>query len=79
MAGSDLDTSSDMSYMSGLGSSLTYMPAVSPCFFTYYSPQTYNKDWIYRSDNWLLATRMEQLISMRASVEFAELISWNGE
>lgn len=76
-AGSPLDTSSDTYYQSQLGSK-GYMPAVSPCFFTYYSPQTYNKDWIYRSDDWLLARRMEQLIAMRNSVVMAELISWNG-
>lgn len=72
-----LDTSSDTSYMSALGSK-GYMAAVSPCFFTYYSPSSYNKDWIYRSDDWLLARRMEQIISMRNSFDMAEIISWNG-
>ncbi|ADV23630.1 glucan endo-1,3-alpha-glucosidase agn1 [Cryptococcus gattii Ru294] len=71
-----LDTSSDTSYMSALGSK-GYMAAVSPCFFTYYSPSSYNKDWIYRSDDWLLARRMEQIISMRNSFDMAEIISWN--
>ncbi len=78
----NLDTSSDSNYMSNLGSK-GYMPAVSPSFFTYYACGSgagqWCKDFIYRSDNWLLATRMEQLISFRNSVDFAELISWNGE
>ncbi|OWZ37285.1 glucan endo-1,3-alpha-glucosidase agn1 [Cryptococcus neoformans] len=71
-----LSTSSDTSYMSALGSK-GYMAPVAPCFFTYYSPSTYNKDWIYRSDDWLLARRMEQIISMRNSFDMAEIISWN--
>lgn len=71
-----LSTSSDISYMSALGSK-GYMAPVSPCFFTYYSPSSYNKDWIYRSDDWLLARRMEQIISMRNSFDMAEIISWN--
>lgn len=33
-----------------------------------------NKDWIYRSDDWLLARRMEQIISMRNSFDMAEII-----
>jgi glucan endo-1,3-alpha-glucosidase len=73
-----LTTSSDQSYMSALGTK-GYMPAVSPAFFTYYSPQSYNKNWIFRGDDWLLATRMEQLVAMRNNVVAAEIISWNGE
>ncbi len=54
------------------------MPTASPAFFTYYSPQTYNKDWIYRSDNWLLATRWENIISFRNRTDLVELLTWNG-
>ncbi|OCF44040.1 hypothetical protein I317_02148 [Kwoniella heveanensis CBS 569] len=77
MAGDALTTASDQSYMNALSSNQTYMAAVSPAFFTYYSPSTYNKNWIYRGDDWLLARRMEQIISMRAQFDFAEIISWN--
>ncbi|WVQ95055.1 hypothetical protein IAU59_002147 [Kwoniella sp. CBS 9459] len=77
MAGTALTTSSDQSYMNALNSNQTYMAAVSPAFFTYYSPQTYNKNWIYRGDDWLLARRMEQIISMRNQFDLAEIISWN--
>ena len=76
MGATNLDTSSDVEYMADLGNK-TYMPAVSPCFFTYYGPSSYNKNWIYRGDNWLLATRMEALIAMRAKFDMIELISWN--
>ncbi|EIW68225.1 hypothetical protein TREMEDRAFT_44661 [Tremella mesenterica DSM 1558] len=76
MGSANLDTSSDTLYINDLGNK-TYMPAVSPCFFTYYGPNSYNKDWIYRSDDWLLATRMEQLIGLRNKFDMVELISWN--
>ncbi|WVF67574.1 hypothetical protein IAT40_002332 [Kwoniella sp. CBS 6097] len=77
MAGDALTTSSDQAYMNALSSKQTYMAAVSPAFFTYYSPQTWNKNWIYRGDDWLLARRMEQIISMRNQFDLAEIISWN--
>ena len=77
MGGSPLDTSSDQQYMGALGNK-TYMPAISPFFFTYYGPNSYNKNWIYRSDDWLLARRFEQVAAMRDKVDFAQLISWNG-
>lgn len=37
-----------------------------------------NKNWIYRSDDWLLAERFEQLVANRNKYDMAELISWNG-
>lgn len=78
MSNQPINTASDRTYANALGSK-GYMPAISPAFFTYYSPQSYNKNWIYRGDDWLLATRMEQLIALRNDVVMAELISWNGE
>ncbi|CAD6570391.1 MAG: hypothetical protein TREMPRED_005793 [Tremellales sp. Tagirdzhanova-0007] len=76
LGATNLDDSSDILYMNALRNK-TYMPAISPCFFTYYSPSSYNKDWIYRSDDWLLAIRMEMLVAMRSEVDMAEIISWN--
>lgn len=79
-AGQDLDGSRDVqakAQMTARGKG--YMPGISPNFFTYYSPQTYNKNWIYRSDDWLMASRFEQIIQQRASHDMAELITWNGE
>ncbi|ODN83711.1 hypothetical protein L202_01805 [Cryptococcus amylolentus CBS 6039] len=71
-----LDTSSDTTYLAALGNK-EYMAAASPAFFTYYGPTSYNKNWIYRSDDWLLARRFEQIISQRVSIDLIELISWN--
>ena|ERR1700733_7731566 len=39
----------------------------------HYSPSTYNKNWIYRSDDWLYANRWEELIAHRDSVDFVEV------
>lgn len=36
-----------------------------------------NKNWIYRSDNWLLATRFESILSMRTQFDLVEMVSWN--
>lgn len=43
----------------------------------YYGVNSYNKNWIYRGDDWLLARRMEQVIAMRNKVDMVEIISWN--
>lgn len=34
------------------------------------------KNIVYNSDNWLLVTRWEQLMSFRNTITFAELVSW---
>ncbi|WWC86171.1 uncharacterized protein L201_001044 [Kwoniella dendrophila CBS 6074] len=76
MGANDLDTSSDKQYMSALGSK-EYWAAVSPFFFTHFSPATWNKNWLYKSDEWLYATRWEDLISMRDQVKSIEILTWN--
>lgn len=73
-------TSTDNTYISSLaamGGGRTYMAAVSPWFFTHYGPSTYNKNWIYLSDDHLYATRWESLIKIRDQVDFVQIISWN--
>ncbi|KAF8302560.1 glycoside hydrolase family 71 protein [Clavulina sp. PMI_390] len=54
-----------------------YIAPVSPLFFTHYGPDSYNKNWIYRSDDWLFASRWEELITNRDSIDFVEIITWN--
>ncbi|TCD60933.1 hypothetical protein EIP91_009286 [Steccherinum ochraceum] len=76
MGNYDINFSSDQLYINNLASK-TYMGAVSPWFFTHYGPQSYNKNFIYRGDNWLFAERWEALIANRTKVQFAEVISWN--
>jgi glucan endo-1,3-alpha-glucosidase len=76
MSDADLTTASDTSYMSALGSK-EYMPAISPFFFTHFGANSWNKNWLYRSDNWLYATRWEQVIAMRDRVKMTEILTWN--
>jgi hypothetical protein len=54
------------------------MAAVSPWFFTHYGPDSWNKNWVYRSDNWLFNSRWEQLIAHRHDIDIVQIISWNG-
>lgn len=55
----------------------TYMAAVSPWFFTHYGEDSWNKNWIYRGDDWLFVRRWEQLMAMRDKVDIVQVISWN--
>ncbi|KAH0831955.1 glycoside hydrolase family 71 protein [Lanmaoa asiatica] len=71
-------TTPDEQYISALSPmGGSYMAAVSPWFFTHYSPQTYNKNWIYLSDDHLYAKRWEYLIGIRGQVDIAQIVSWN--
>ena len=76
MGGSDLTTSSDTEYMSALGSK-EYMPAISPFFYTHFGANSWNKNWLYRGDDWLYATRWEQVVAMRDQVKMTEILTWN--
>jgi len=55
----------------------TYMAAVSPWFFTHYGPDSWNKNWIYRGDDWLLVRRWERLLACRSAIDIVQVISWN--
>ncbi|KAH7885391.1 glycoside hydrolase family 71 protein [Phlebopus sp. FC_14] len=73
-------TATDQQYINALNSMSTehtYMAAVSPWFFTHYSPQTYNKNWIYLSDDHLFAQRWESLMGMRDQVDIVQVLTWN--
>ena len=76
MSDADLTTASDSSYMSALGGK-EYMPAISPFFFTHFGADSWNKNWLYRGDDWLYCTRWEQIIAMRDSVKMTEILTWN--
>ncbi|KAH9485734.1 Glucan endo-1,3-alpha-glucosidase agn1 [Psilocybe cubensis] len=68
---------SDQSHLQNLSGGRTFMAAVSPWFFTHYGVNSWNKNWIYRGDDWLYVRRWEQLISMRDNIDIAQIISWN--
>ncbi|KZS88511.1 hypothetical protein SISNIDRAFT_490103 [Sistotremastrum niveocremeum HHB9708] len=72
------DLSQDQAYFQTLsGTGKSYLAAVSPWFFTHYSPQTYNKNWIYLADDHLYARRWESIMSARSQIPFVEIITWN--
>ncbi|KAJ3504028.1 hypothetical protein NLJ89_g8158 [Agrocybe chaxingu] len=68
---------SDNIHLQNLTGGRTFMGAISPWFFTHYGPDSWNKNWIYRGDDWLFIKRWEQLISMRDRIDIAQIISWN--
>ncbi|KAF7297978.1 hypothetical protein HMN09_01018700 [Mycena chlorophos] len=70
-----LDT--DAHHLRNLQKHQTYMAAVSPWFFTHYGVNSWNKNWIYRCDDWLLVRRWEQLLAIRDSIDIVQVISWN--
>jgi len=74
--GDDLTTSLDTLYSMALGGK-EYMPAISPFFYTHFGANSWNKNWLYRSDDWLYCTRWEQIIAMRESVKMTEILTWN--
>ncbi|KAA1477920.1 glycoside hydrolase [Dentipellis sp. KUC8613] len=59
------------------GKQKAYMAPVSPWFFTHFGQNTYNKNWIYRGDEWLLAARWDILIAHRDQVDIVQIVSWN--
>lgn len=53
-----------------------YMAAVSPWFFTHYGQDSYNKNWLYPSDN-LLIDRWEMILGLNNPPPLLQIISWN--
>ncbi|KAF7313455.1 hypothetical protein HMN09_00501400 [Mycena chlorophos] len=68
---------SDNEYISQLGGKRMYMAGVSPWFFTHYGPDTWNKNWIYRCDDWHFVQRWELVVNHRNVTQIAQLITWN--
>jgi glucan endo-1,3-alpha-glucosidase len=44
----------------------------------HYGPESWNKNWIYRGDDWLYNTRWDMLVGQRSQVDIAQIITWNG-
>ncbi|KAL1677782.1 glycoside hydrolase family 71 protein [Schizophyllum commune] len=59
------------------GSKRTYMASASPWFFTHYGVETYNKNFLYLSDQHLYSNRWENLIASRDSFDIVQLLTWN--
>ncbi|KAL7410783.1 glycosyl hydrolase family 71-domain-containing protein [Mrakia frigida] len=71
-----ITTATDYTYMSALGTK-SYLPGVAPNFFAHYGVNSYNKNWFYQSDAWVLAVRWQQLIAMRDKYDWVEELTWN--
>ncbi|KAK0461733.1 glycoside hydrolase family 71 protein [Desarmillaria tabescens] len=69
----DKNTSDDQYYISQLGT--RYATTISMWIFTHYSWA--DKNFYLRGDDWLIANRWEQLISMRDQLTFVEMVTWN--
>ncbi|KAL0946528.1 hypothetical protein HGRIS_012737 [Hohenbuehelia grisea] len=61
----------DNYYINQLGS--RFATTVSGWIYTHYS----YKNFLQKSDNWLLNTRWEQLVGMRDKLTFVEMVTWN--
>ncbi|PFH50093.1 glycoside hydrolase family 71 protein, partial [Amanita thiersii Skay4041] len=68
---SDKTTNDDDYYFSQLGS--RYATTVSVWLYTHYG----YKNFLQRSDDWLINSRWEQLIAMRDQLTFVEMVTWN--
>ncbi|KAI0031385.1 glycoside hydrolase [Vararia minispora EC-137] len=55
----------------------TYLPTVSPWFFTHYGADSYNKNFVYYADSHLYPVRWEQLIANRDRHDVVEVLTWN--
>ncbi|KAF9646034.1 hypothetical protein BDM02DRAFT_318271 [Thelephora ganbajun] len=71
----------DKVYLGGLSNmqntAKTYMAAVSPWFFTHFGADSFNKNWIYMSNDHLYNKRWETIISNRNEIDIVQIISWN--
>ncbi|KAF8645175.1 hypothetical protein AX16_008002 [Volvariella volvacea WC 439] len=61
---------------SGLGRKL-YMAAVSPWFFTHYGQESFNKNFVFLSDQHLYVRRWESLIAHRDQFDVIQVLTWN--
>jgi len=67
----DKTTDDDFYYINQLGS--RYATDVSGWIFAHFG----SKNFMQRSDDWLINSRWEQLISMRNDLTFVEMVTWN--
>ncbi|EJU03820.1 hypothetical protein DACRYDRAFT_21255 [Dacryopinax primogenitus] len=54
-----------------------YMAAVSPHFFTHYGANSFNKNFLFPSDNFWFANRWALVVSQRNLFDLVEMTTWN--
>ncbi|KAF7299538.1 hypothetical protein HMN09_00959000 [Mycena chlorophos] len=72
----DTDTQQIQS-LATFGTNLTYMAAVAPHFFTHFSPQSFNKNFVFLADQHLYARRWQNVIGLRDQIDLVEIVTWN--
>ncbi|KAK7048385.1 glycoside hydrolase [Favolaschia claudopus] len=73
----DVQHIQNLAALSGGGAKLTYMAAVTPWFFTHFSKESFNKNFIFLADQHLYTRRWESLIAERDQVDLVEVVTWN--
>ncbi|KAJ9121473.1 hypothetical protein QFC22_002089 [Naganishia vaughanmartiniae] len=68
----DVSMSNDKDILSLLGTR-RLVATVSPLFYTHFPW----KNWLYRSDDFMMSQKLEQLLCMRNQIDQIEIISWN--
>ncbi|KAF8798939.1 glycoside hydrolase family 71 protein [Phlegmacium glaucopus] len=54
-----------------------YMGAVSPWFFTHYGADSFNKNFVFLSDQHLYSKRWESIINLRDQFDIVQVLTWN--
>ncbi|KAL7420747.1 hypothetical protein Q5752_004699 [Cryptotrichosporon argae] len=70
-----MTTANDETYIAALGGK-PYMAPISPWFFTHFGADSYDKNWLFKSET-LWKDRWDQILSMSADLQFVEIITWN--
>jgi Glycosyl hydrolase family 71 len=51
--------------------------AIKRLCIQHYGADSFNKNFIYRADDWLFAERWDLLINNRQSIDIAQVVTWN--
>jgi hypothetical protein len=53
------------------------MTATPPTSVPYSTDNRHFQNWLYRSDDFMMSQKLEQLLCMRNQIDQIEIISWN--
>lgn len=53
------------------------MTAVSPWFFTHFSKQSFNKNFMFLMDGSAFTSRWQQILSFRDQTDIVQIVAWN--
>src|SRR5258708_851002 len=55
----------------------SYMTAISPWFFTHFSRESFNKNFMFLMDGSAFTSRWEQILGFRNQTDIAQIVAWN--